>query len=208
MKKLMIAAAIVCAAAFAQAATCAWSTGTTYKGGEGDNLNAGSSKLGSGNWGYLFVLGTDAQAATDFASLTTAKAIWEAVALDSTDYDTSKLTVNGHTYDSMDAQEFSGGTISFIDENVYAANDKVYAIIVATQGDGEDVSLYSANGAVAAIPTGGGQNSVAAVNWSSFDAEGAKVVGAATTWQSVPEPTYGLLLLLGVAGLALRRRRA
>ena len=27
-------------------------------------------------------------------------------------------------------------------------------------------------------------------------------------WQSVPEPTSGLLLLLGVTGLALRRRRA
>ena len=36
--------------------------------------------------------------------------------------------------------------------------------------------------------------------------------GAATSWQStssgVPEPTSGLLMLLGVAGLALRRRRA
>ena len=31
---------------------------------------------------------------------------------------------------------------------------------------------------------------------------------SAATWQSIPEPTSGLLLLIGVAGLALRRRRA
>ena len=30
----------------------------------------------------------------------------------------------------------------------------------------------------------------------------------ASNWQSVPEPTSGLLMLLGMAGLALRRRRA
>ena len=31
---------------------------------------------------------------------------------------------------------------------------------------------------------------------------------AGQTWQSVPEPTSGLLLILGMAGLALRRQRA
>ena len=31
---------------------------------------------------------------------------------------------------------------------------------------------------------------------------------AAGNWQSVPEPTSGLLLLLGMAGLALKRKRA
>ena len=31
---------------------------------------------------------------------------------------------------------------------------------------------------------------------------------SAATWQAVPEPTSGLLMLVGLAGLALRRRRA
>ena len=30
----------------------------------------------------------------------------------------------------------------------------------------------------------------------------------ASNWQVVPEPTSGLMLLLGVAGLALKRKRA
>ena len=42
-------------------------------------------------------------------------------------------------------------------------------------------------------------------------AAGALTMGfgtqAANTWQAVPEPTSGLLMLVGLAGLALRRRR-
>ena len=36
----------------------------------------------------------------------------------------------------------------------------------------------------------------------------ATITPNAANWQSVPEPTSGLLMLLGMAGLALRRRRA
>ena len=36
----------------------------------------------------------------------------------------------------------------------------------------------------------------------------ATYTGNSGNWQAVPEPTSGLLLLLGVAGLALKRKRA
>lgn len=41
---------------------------------------------------------------------------------------------------------------------------------------------------------------------SGFDTAGQK--WASDGWQNVPEPTSGLLTLLGLAGLALRRKRA
>lgn len=44
--------------------------------------------------------------------------------------------------------------------------------------------------------------SQAAVSFGSM----ASQTGASGNWQSVPEPTSGLLMLLGMAGLALRRR--
>jgi len=41
----------------------------------------------------------------------------------------------------------------------------------------------------------------------SFD-DGGKEPSANTGWMTAPEPTSGLLMLLGVAGLALKRKRA
>ena len=47
---------------------------------------------------------------------------------------------------------------------------------------------------------------------ASVPASGNLVMGfgsqASNTWQAIPEPTSGLLMLVGLAGLALRRRRA
>ena len=47
---------------------------------------------------------------------------------------------------------------------------------------------------------------------AQFSSAGSATLGygsqAGKTWTAVPEPTSGLLLLLGVAGLALKRKRA
>ena len=51
--------------------------------------------------------------------------------------------------------------------------------------------------------------SYAGTGFGSSDALGNAEAGFdAGTWTAVPEPTSGLLLLLGVAGLALKRKRA
>ena len=66
--------------------------------------------------------------------------------------------------------------------------------------------------------TGGGYEAVAASSLATWDdlknfLTAKDVPGTGTPWTGteyhvVPEPTSGLLLLLGVAGLALRRKRA
>ena len=81
-----------------------------------------------------------------------------------------------------------------------------YAIAVITHTDGTGkIDAYSAS----AIAVQGGE-----LENVGYDMVGMKwglaAGGDNTVWHAaaIPEPTSGLLLLLGVAGLALRRRRA
>ena len=196
MKKLMIAAAIVCAAAMSQAAQYNWST-TDVADGYNDGMNCAAGTA------YLFYSGS-----TDY----TIAAIQAAVAGGTFVKDGyANLALASSTVDKAGA--FGGLTAEGL---AGATGDSFYAVIVADHtweyetgtdfGKVDPVQAYMTDAFTPGEVKDKGQTVLmfgeAGSLYSATSGTGA------WTAQTVPEPTSGLLLLLGVAGMALRRRRA
>ena len=164
MKKIMLAAAIICVAAVSQGAAVKW--------------QATATSAYNGQTMYL-------------------------------------LTSIASTYDSVDAFKAAA-----VDSAVVVKTGPTYKISLRTAED--DAITASANFYLAVLSAD--EKTVTYLDVTSsmqpnvytppdsapgtFSVAFATVAGSSTTAAVVPEPTSGLLMLVGLAGLALRRRRA
>ena len=192
MKKLMIALAAVAVAAVAQAAAVNWNSSVLYTAASA-NGGFSDTKIGAGATGWLFVL-TEAQY-NDFLDDYNANGNMKSV------YDAYKGSIaEGGTKSGSRSNAVSITTEADVGDTVYGAVIYTYTGTI----EGKDVDFYIAN-----IGTGTVEGEVGL----SIGNLGTAYLGGTSTastggWQTVPEPTSGLLLLLGMAGLALKRKRA
>ena len=181
MKKIMMALAVIACAVFAQAATVQWKSGTIYTPGAEGGFSTTKAATGSVN-AYVWLV-----SASDYASATADSIIA---------MDTGTASISGKN-------NALGGTVSLSDATSFGANDTIYSLVLFSYNDGEK-DWVLANKVTDTIDSLGSTKSFANLATAGGNTLGA--AGWSTT--SVPEPTSGLLLLLGMAGLALKRKCA
>ena len=191
MKKLMIAVAMVCAAAYVQAANYTWGLGS------GLDEDSSGNYLETDGFTVITLLGTvtesdqgEGKYTLDFSGVTGV--------LNSTSEVNGDYTVGSVEFDSNVKSDL-----------VTQGTKQAYSILILEQGGVTDYAKYEG---MYALLTGESSPEADAaegdpfMNFSVADAVTADMYKTATA--AVPEPTSGLLLLLGMAGLALKRKRA
>ena len=194
MKKLIIAAAIAAGALASQAASFRWeSTGKAYA------IDATSMGAGLAG-GQTYGVGSN-NASSMSNQISSYGAVWSYV-ITLTDGVTSQEltgTLESGDFSSRYINK-SGLSTSLFDS---ATGDNPVTINYSVVLTGNVTDGLNENWTITSNPIEG--------SWEYAGVGDLKLMTAgASTWSTaaVPEPTSGLLMLLGMAGLALRRRRA
>ena len=181
MKKLIIGLFAAVVAVGAQAAAFQWSTTGTIYGPSGTSV-----ATTGGFTAYLFDTGTVSQSAL-VTALRDGGSITDYTALSSYTTDSAaKVATTAFTAD-------------------YASGTSVSAYFAIVQ---DDYVYISGAKSATAQDVGTATFSMGSQSTNSANVFDSTTAYANAGWyQTVPEPTSGLLMLLGMAGLALRRRR-
>ena len=181
MKKLMIAVCAVAFAAVAQAASVAW--------GGAISQPDGATELAANTMAYLVY---------------STSAITGAASFDGTDLkngagDTVASMVSTHT---ITADEASAWDFMATYAKTGSDVNGFYAVLISDMNAEPKYSIYNA-GEITGTTATSSTTSIT-LDWG----DGYLTSGGYTVTGAVPEPTSGLLILLGLAGLALKRKRA
>ena len=186
----MIAMAVAMAAALTQAATVSWSV-SGLLGSDGKAMTSGA--------GYVFCTKGDKQTTVD--AVKAALAGKSAAELKSYLESNSLMALKGDVR-SDGSISVSGVDLATSGVPASTTGVKIFAVIVDDDSFGDNTH-YVVSTASGNVKTPGATTT----NIASFSVSNSATQDS-SNWTAAPEPTSGLLLLLGMAGLALKRKRA
>ena len=184
MKKIMIMAVAVVAATIAHAASISWSSAAKKLAPSGDDPST------TGRAASYLVYAFAADTLTAVTASLQAGDVDAAVASSIANVRTSKTGAAAGSFDGLtDGKSYSYYFVAFDtigNTELSAANNYIMSEAITKVAPGATDPAVSID--------------ITSSNWTAN--------GGWTKIESVPEPTSGLLLLLGMAGLALRRKQA